>query len=102
MLRYLASPRWIFWHVFCLVLVTAMIILGYLQWQAALAPNSPGGSTPWRPRNLVYAVQWWIFAGFAAWFWHRFLRDQREADLAADEAEFAVEPLPNAAGGTER
>lgn len=32
-------------------------------------------------RNLVYAIQWWIFAAFAAWFWFRYLRDQRDAEM---------------------
>ncbi len=123
-LRYMASPRWIFWHVFCLVIVLAMIGLGIWQWQVALTPDIPGGPTPWHPRNLVYWLQWWIFAGFAGWFWYRFLRDQRDADAAddaADEAdriaeleeaeaaqqapesiELPAEPMPDAQAGTER
>lgn len=30
-------------------------------------------------RNLFYAWQWWIFAGFAVFIWARYLRDERNA-----------------------
>jgi surfeit locus 1 family protein len=38
-------------------------------------------------RNLLYAFQWWIFAGFAVYIWLRWCRDQLEADeeTSADE-----------------
>lgn len=117
----MASPRWIFWHLFCLILVVAMIGLGIWQWRVALSPNMPGGPTPWHPRNLVYAVQWWIFAGFTGWFWFRFLRDQRDAEAAAaqaeqdaehaapdsvagppDQIELPTDPVSDTAAGTER
>ena len=29
-----------------------------------------------RWRNAAYAVQWWIFAGFALWLWWRMVRDK--------------------------
>lgn len=35
-------------------------------------PTEPGGFN-WR--NLAYAVQWWIFAGFAVFMWFHFIRD---------------------------
>ncbi len=28
-------------------------------------------------RNLLYALEWWVFAGFAAFLWWRYLRDQQ-------------------------
>ena len=40
-------------------------------------------------RNLLYAVQWWIFAGFAFYIWWRWCRDTlaglREADSRAED-----------------
>lgn len=30
-------------------------------------------------RNLLYAIQWWIFGGFAIYIWYRWCRDQVEA-----------------------
>ncbi len=47
----------------------------------------------WKSRNLLYAVQWWIFAGFAIYIWQRWCRDQVEA-----AAETAHEPTQTAAG----
>lgn len=36
-------------------------------------------------RNLLYAIEWWVFAAFAAFVWWRFVRD--EIDRANAEAE---------------
>ena len=33
-------------------------------------------------RNLLYALEWWVFAGFAAFIWWRFVRDA-QAEQAA-------------------
>jgi surfeit locus 1 family protein len=43
-------------------------------------------------RNLLYAIQWWIFAGFAVYIWLRWCRDQIEADekTSADEVRTAA------------
>jgi cytochrome oxidase assembly protein ShyY1 len=35
-------------------------------------PPAPGGVAPWR--NFSYAVQWWLFAGAAVFFWLSFVR----------------------------
>jgi hypothetical protein len=40
-------------------------------------------------RNLLYAFQWWIFAGFAVYIWWRWCRDQ---------VEMAAEPVQTPAG----
>jgi cytochrome oxidase assembly protein ShyY1 len=37
-------------------------------------------------RNLLYAVEWWVFAGFAAFVWWRYVRDVT-AEAAAEEAD---------------
>ncbi|MDT9593031.1 SURF1 family protein [Nocardioides zeae] len=44
---------------------------------------SPGFGTGLR--NLLYAIEWWIFASFAAFVWWRFVRDEVERARAADE-----------------
>ena len=43
-------------------------------------------------RNLLYAFQWWIFAGFAVYIWLRWCRDQLEAadETSADEVRTAA------------
>ncbi|MBD3924012.1 SURF1 family protein [Nocardioides cavernae] len=35
-------------------------------------------------RNLLYAVEWWVFGAFAAFIWWRWRRDATRPDLAPD------------------
>jgi hypothetical protein len=81
-LRFALSRRWVPWHLFCGVLVAFMIVAGTWQWEVAFSGVGVGGETGFNARNLVYALQWWVFAAFGVWFWFRFLRDQRDAELA--------------------
>lgn len=43
----------------------------------------PGADVGLNWRNAAYAVQWIAFAGFAAFFWHRFRRDTIDTPAAA-------------------
>lgn len=57
---------------------------------ASLAPASPPGLGPdagLNVQNLAYAVEWWIFGGFALLLWWRMLRD--EVDRRREDAELA-------------
>lgn len=36
-------------------------------------------------RNLLYAIEWWVFAAFAAFVWWRFARDEVERARTADD-----------------
>lgn len=39
-------------------------------------------------RNLLYAFEWWVFGGFAAFVWWRYVRDAlADADDAADDVD---------------
>jgi hypothetical protein len=38
-------------------------------------------------QNLSYALQWWLFAGFAVFFWWRLVKDAHERQLERQEAE---------------
>jgi predicted component of type VI protein secretion system len=42
-------------------------------------PPAPG-ETGLSWRNAAYALQWWIFAAFAAYMWVRMVRDDAEHD----------------------
>lgn len=35
-------------------------------------------------RNLLYALEWWVFAGFAGFIWWRFVRDARAESTTGD------------------
>ena len=44
-------------------------------------------------RNLLYAVEWWVFGGFAVFIWWRWCRDELER---IDLAESGADPDPDA------
>ncbi|NUP00089.1 MAG: SURF1 family protein [Nonomuraea sp.] len=46
--------------------------------QVEIRPPQVGGTLTWR--NLAYAANWWIFAGFAVFMWFHFVRDAVRAD----------------------
>jgi cytochrome oxidase assembly protein ShyY1 len=41
-------------------------------------PPTVTGGLKWR--NAAYALQWWLFAGFAAFMWFRMVRDDARRD----------------------
>ncbi len=56
--------------------------------QPASGPQLTKVPTPVAPaglnwRNAAYAVQWWVFAGFALWLWWRTVREDHERAGAA-------------------
>lgn len=65
-LRLLVTPRWLGRHVMLVLAVAGLILLGRWQWQRGTAYHDL--------RNLLYGVQWWIFAGLACYGWWRTLR----------------------------
>jgi len=78
--------------VFCAAIVTFMVFAGIWQMEVAFSEISADGTSGFNARNLVYAFQWWIFAAFGVWFWFRFLRDQRDAELNELEAAALAAP----------
>ena len=61
---------------------------------SVLGPPTLSGSDGgrWNIQNLAYAVQWWIFGGFALFLWLRMVRDE-----AAGEPEPEMDPEPTTA-----
>lgn len=57
--------------------------------QPGLEPLDPPtlGEGGLNVQNLAYAVQWWIFGGFAVLLWGRMVRDDARAEVEEDEAE---------------
>jgi cytochrome oxidase assembly protein ShyY1 len=45
---------------------------------------TPLGETGIRWRNAAYAVQWWVFAGFALWMWVRLVRDEARREAGSE------------------
>jgi cytochrome oxidase assembly protein ShyY1 len=59
-------------------LLTGYVALQHQTPPAGIAPTplpAPDTGRHWALRNLSYALQWWLFAGFGLWFWWRVVRD---------------------------
>ena len=51
----------------------------------AVTPASlPRPSTFTAVRNLLYAVEWWVFGGFAVFLWWRWCRDELDRQRVGD------------------
>ncbi|MEV5408091.1 SURF1 family protein [Thermopolyspora sp. NPDC052614] len=59
------------------------------------SPPTVGGAFTWR--NLAYAAQWWIFAGFAVFVWYRYVRDAVQGRRGATSPEEAADAATGAA-----
>lgn len=59
--------------------------------QVKVDPPVVGGELTWR--NLAYAANWWIFAGFAVFMWFHFVRDavRRDRDRGTSSPEMVLE-----------
>jgi cytochrome oxidase assembly protein ShyY1 len=58
--------------------------------QVKVTPPAMEGTLTWR--NLAYAANWWIFAGFAVFMWFHFVRDAVRSDRERDKSpEMALE-----------
>ena len=82
MLRFL-TPRWLGWHVLVVVAVLVLARIGLWQWD-----KGDGDGRAWQ--HYGYAVQWWLFAGFAVFLWVKLVLD--ELDPARVEARRAEDP----------
>lgn len=60
---------------------------------------TPLGETGIRWRNAAYAVQWWIFAGFALWLWWRMVRDEARREDGPVAATSVAGASPPSDGG---
>jgi DNA-binding transcriptional regulator of glucitol operon len=84
--RAFLTPRWLGLHV--LLVVSLLVFLRVGQWQWDKAGASSGGS--WQ--NYGYAVQWWLFAGFAVFLYVKLVLD--ELDPSRVEPPAAEPDLP--------
>jgi DNA-binding transcriptional regulator of glucitol operon len=90
--RFALGPGWILFHPFAYGSAVTMVLLG--RWQLDVSE-----SKHFSLQNFGYAIQWWLFSGFALFFWWRVLRDsaQRRADATsptpAEPAAASSEPV---------
>jgi hypothetical protein len=86
--RVLLTPRWVGWHLFAVVAITAMTWLG--DWQFRRAES--GNALSW-----AYTFEWPVFAVFGVVFWIKTIRDELKP-AAAEGTEPAGVRLPAGVG----
>ena len=74
-------PGWLLVHVITIAAAVTMILLG--RWQLHVSE-----SKHFDIQNFGYTLQWWLFTGFALFFWWRIVRDaaRRREEIAHEGA----------------
>ena len=77
MLRVFSTPRWLGLHVLLVASVLVLVRIGLWQWDK-------GGSDGRAWQHYGYAVQWWLFAGFAVFLWVKLVLDELDPRRAEE------------------
>ena len=80
------SPKWLGWHALLLLSLVVLCWIGFWQWDKAQLEGD------WQ--NYGYAVQWWLFAGFAVFLWVKLVLDELDPERVRDKSEDAPPALP--------
>ena len=83
MLRPLFTLRWLGVHALAVAAVLVLARTGWWQWA-----KGGGDGRAWQ--HYGYAVQWWLFAGFAVFLWVKLVLD--ELDPSRVERRTAEDP----------
>ena len=81
-MRAFVTPRWLLRHALLLAALAVLGRIGWWQLETARAEDD------WQ--NYGYALQWWLFGGFAVFLWVKVVLD--ELDPARAEPPGAVTP----------
>ena len=76
------SPRWLGRHLLLLAVLAVLARVGWWQWETARHEGD------WQ--NYGYAVQWWLFGGFAVFLLVKLVLDELHPQPPSDEPA----PLP--------
>lgn len=80
-------------------LYSAYVVAREIPGQVGLDPVSPDAVPPVSSftalRNLLYAVEWWIFGAFAFFVWWRWCRDELNPPDPETESDPETEPAPD-------
>ncbi len=89
MLHRFTTPRWLGLHALLVVSLVFLGLVGYWQLDKAL------GQGDWQ--NYGYAVQWWLFGGFAVFLWAKLILDDLHPERVEERREKAEQELPQLA-----
>ena len=78
------TPRWLGFHALLVVSVGVLGWIGAWQWDKARAEGD------WQ--NYGYAVQWWLFAGFAVFLWVKLILDELYPERVTARETAPVQP----------
>lgn len=67
-MRAFLTPRWLLRHALLLVALALLARIGWWQFETARAEDD------WQ--NYGYALQWWLFGGFAVFLWVKLVLDE--------------------------
>ncbi len=84
-MRAFVTPRWLGLHALLVVSVLAFARIGWWQWDKAAE-----GLGSWQ--NYGYAVQWWLFGGFAVFLYLKMVLDELDPGRRAPAE--PADPLP--------
>ena len=82
-MRAFLTPRWLGRHVLLVVAVLVLARIGWWQWT-----KGGGDGRDWQ--HYGYALQWWLFAGFAVFLWVKVVLDELDPSRVTDPD--AVDP----------
>ena len=69
MVKRFLTARWLGVHALVLVAVLVLVRIGLWQWG-----KGDGDGRAWQ--HYGYALQWWLFAGFAVFLWVKLVLDE--------------------------
>ena len=84
-MRRFTTPAWLGRHALLLASLLVLGRIGTWQWDKARAQGD------WQ--NYGYAVQWWLFAGFAVFLWLKLVLDEVDPQRRVEREQ----PVPLAA-----
>jgi hypothetical protein len=85
-MRAFLTPRWLALHVLLVVSLVVLARVGLWQWDRASS-----GTGSWQ--NYGYAVQWWLFAGFALFLYVKTVLDELDPARSEPADDPALPPV---------
>ena len=85
-MRAFVTPRWLGLHALLIVSLVVLGRIGLWQWERAGT-----GSGSWQ--NYGYAVQWWLFAGFAVFLYVKTVLDELEPERDEEPSAPVLPPV---------